>query len=434
MWIFIKRAIICLLAGTAAGILLLVAVFALPAAAVLENVRSSAGDLFAEGEKSTFLQYVNNERESFTDAIILGNAIAEPREKGIFERAMMIYRYDLEPESWSPEETLLAISQGRDTDSMYLIEYSRYWHGYLVFVKPLLLIFTWRQLLIFGAVLQLALLGAILCISVKKGRGGVGVAVITGYALMKPVLMAASVTMSIIWILTQFILIYMLIQNERLIAKKRYSVLFLVVGMTTAYVDLLTYPVVSLGFPLCAYFLLNEKDRLGDAIKKLAGFSFCWGAGYIGIWGMKWVVADLTLHQGTIRDAVWTIIGRTESIGGRPRLNGAGYAIWLNLQEYSHPLYLWLMAIIVSVSLLLVGIVCRRVGIKETLKSMLPFLVIFAIPFVWILVAQNHSALHSRFTFRILGTAFMAVGCMGIRGARELIKDRNAKQEEKQIE
>ena len=60
------------------------------------------------------------------------------------------------------------------------------------------------------------------------------------------------------------------------------------------------------------------------------------------MWAAKWVIADLTLHTGTIKDAIWSIIGRTEAIGGRPRMNGGFYVIGLNLHEY--PVYMGIAA------------------------------------------------------------------------------------------
>ena len=72
-----------------------------------------------------------------------------------------------------------------------------------------------------------------------------------------------------------------------------YPEFFLIVGILTSYFDFLTYPVVTLGIPLCCYFLL-ESDRLWNNIKRLTGFSVSWAIGYAGMCAAKWVIADLT--------------------------------------------------------------------------------------------------------------------------------------------
>lgn len=417
LFIFCKKAFICLLAGTVAGIFLLLAAFALPTEPMLEHVRASAEQM--TGGTGIFPQAVEERRETFTDAIILQNAIERAEGKNIYERAVMVYRHDLEEEAWDPEGTLQAICAGADTDGMYLKEYSRYWHGYLVFVKPLLLVFTWKQLLIFGAVLQTVLLAAAAGISIWKKKARVIAAVLAGWVLMKPELMAASITMSVCWLLTLSVLIYMLLCNDRIMEKGRYVFLFLLTGMLTSYLDFLTYPVITLGIPLCVCFLLNGCESAKKELQRAAGYSAGWGIGYAGMWGMKWLVADLTLHQGTIKDAIWTIIGRTEAIGGRPRMNGAFYSIGLNFGEYQQP-HFYFMAAAVLASAGLLTAACVRCGVRRSLKKAAPFAVVFLIPFAWITVAQNHSAIHTGFTFRILAVALTAVVCAGIRAGEEL--------------
>ena len=221
------------------------------------------------------------------------------------------------------------------------------------------------------------------------------------------------------------------------------------VGVLTSYFDFLTYPIVTLGFPLCAFFLLNGNASAGkggnfrqsrqaakegipkgvgnggvlkDTVRRVVGYSICWGIGYAGMWAMKWIIADLTLHTGTIRDAVWSIIGRTEAIGGRPRLNGGFYVIGLNLLEYDHVIYPVMAGVIALASLALVVTACRKKGTAAVLTGLVPYLIIFCMPFVWIIVVQHHSALHARFTFRILAVAVLAVGCMGIKALETMMK------------
>ena len=199
----------------------------------------------------------------------------------------------------------------------------------------------------------------------------------------------------------------MLLHHDRLHEKGQYPEFFLIVGILTSYFDFLTYPIVTLGIPLCCYFLL-ESDRLWDNIKKLIGFCVSWGIGYAGMWAAKWVIADLTLHTGTIKDAIWSIIGRTEAIGGRPRMNGGFYVIGLNLQEY--PAYMGVAAGILAVAAvgLLLMVILKREW-KEQYAQLLPIVIVAAIPFAWIIAVQHHSALHARFTFRILSVAAAAV-------------------------
>lgn len=436
------RNIVVLLLGSALlGTILLVLVFCLPTGRMKQHAAASAGEMLGEEDQipgNSFIDYIQTNRETYTDAIMVQNAIEKIPGKSVFEHAMRMYHNDLEEAFWTPEESLKAYCAGQDTGSMYLHEYTRYWHGYLVYLKPLLLLFSWKQLSVTGVLLQLLLMVVTVWLSIRKKQPSVAAAMIVGFLFMKPLLVLVSLTMTVCWIITLAALIFMLMENDWLEDKKLYLEFFLMVGILTSYFDFLTYPIVTLGFPLCAFFLINGEGTgksngdgnsqgrrgqlLKEQIQKMAGFCICWGIGYAGMWAMKWIVADLTLHTGTIRDAVWSIIGRTEAIGGRPRLNGGFYVIGLNLQEYDHVIYPVMAAAIALVSLALVIIACRKKGAGTVLAGLVPYLIAFCIPFFWIIVVQHHSALHARFTFRIIAVAVLAVGCMGIQSLKQILE------------
>lgn len=436
------RNIVVLILGSALlGTLLLVLAFCLPTGRMKQHAAASAEEMLGESDQipgNSFFDYIQTNRETYTDAIMVQNAIERIPGKNVFEHAMRMYHNDLEEAFWTPEESLKAYCAGRDTGSMYLHEYTRYWHGYLVYLKPLLLLFSWKQLSVAGVLLQLLLMAVTAWLSIRKKQPGVAAAMIVGFLFMKPLLVLVSLTMTVCWIITLAALILMLLRNDWLREKKLYPEFFLMVGVLTSYFDFLTYPIVTLGFPLCAFFLINGEETgksngdgnfqgrrgqlLKEQIQKMAGFGICWGIGYAGMWAMKWIIADLTLHTGTIKDAVWSIIGRTEAIGGRPRLNGGFYVIGLNLQEYDHVIYPVMAAAIALVSLVLVVAACRKKGTATVLVRLVSYMIIFCVPFVWIIVVQHHSALHARFTFRILAVAVLAVGCMGIQSLKDILE------------
>ena len=447
---------ILLLAGSALlGTALLVLVFCLPVEGMRGHVAASVDEMLQDADQipdNSLFRYIQTKRESYTDAIMVQNAIERIPGKNIFEHVMRMYHNDLEEEFWTPEDSLKAICEGKDTDSMYLHEYARYWHGYLIYLKPLFLVFHWKLVTVMGVLLQLVLMAAVTAVAVRRKHPGVAVIMLAGFLFMKPLLVLVSLTMTVCWVITLAALLVLLLKNDRLREKGWYPEFFLTVGILTSYFDFLSYPVVTLGFPLCAYFLLGEAeyaletdcyrgvnpfrgigrrrseslaDRnwgklFGAMVQKIIGFSACWGIGYAGMWAMKWIIADVTLHTGTVKDAIWSIIGRTEAIGGRPRLNGGFYVIGLNLQEYDSVVYPVLAAAIGLVSLILVIMACRKRGAARVLVRMVPYGAVFCIPFVWIIAVQHHSALHARFTFRILAVAVLAVAGMGCQAVGEM--------------
>lgn len=416
---------VILAASAALGTLLLVLVFCIPVERMKQNVAGSTDEMIKKGEEiptDAFSQYLWLNRETFTDAIMVQNAIEKIEGKTVFEHAMWVYHSDLNPEvgtNWTPEESIKAYCDPDNESPLFLHEYSRYWHGYLVYLKPLLLLFSWEQICWIGILLQIALMIAVIVLSIRKKQYGVAVTMGVSFAFMKPLLILVSTTMSVCWVITLVGLLCMLLWHEHISARKRYAEFFLILGILTAYFDFLTYPVVTLGIPLCAYFLLENIDDWKLSVQKTISYGFWWAVGYAGMWGLKWVIADVTLRTGTIKDALWSIIGRTEAIGGRSRLNGGWYVIGLNMQEYEAwyavPACLLVIALLAAVIAVLV-----RGTMKEVSAKLLSLLVIFCIPFAWIIAAQHHSALHARFTFRIIGVAVAAICSGGIITWREI--------------
>ena len=392
------------------GILLLVLVFLLPVGPMRRNVEKSVENMLKTGDQipeDAFSQYLWKNRETYTDAIMVQNAIERLPDKNAYEHAIWMYHYDLEEDVWTPEDSLKAFCESHENvNNMYLHIYARYWHGYLLYLKPLLMLFSWQHVVWLELAVQIALMIWVLVTAIRRKNVGVAVVTLGSFLFMKPVLVLVSLTMSVCWILTLLAVEYMLLHHDRLHDKGWYPEFFLMVGILTSYFDFLTYPIVTLGIPLCYYFLL-ESDKLWNNIKKLIAFGISWAIGYAGMWAAKWVIADLTLHTGTIKDAIWSIIGRTEAIGGRPRMNGGFYVIGLNLQEY--PAYMGGFAILLmaAAAVLLVAALVKEKG-KINYAQLVPMVMIAAIPFAWIIAVQHHSALHARFTFRILSVAAAA--------------------------
>lgn len=419
---WIRNAFVLVLGSAVVGILLLTLVFALPTESVRNHVLSDVPVMMSEElPEGDFLQYVFKHKESFTDAIMVQNALEDIEGKSAYEHAVWAYHRDLGDEVvWQALDTLKALGEGADASEMYLRTYARYWHGYLMYLKPLLTIFSWQTTVYIGIALQLLLLVAVIWLAVKKKTIAVPIALAVGMLFMKPVLMHVSLTMSVCWVITLVALLIQMWKHKCLAEKQLYGEFFLCAGIATAYFDFLTYPLVTLGVPLCVYFLMSEENNLGKRIGHLTINTIGWGIGYIGMWAMKWIISDVTLQTGTIRDAVWNVIGRTEAIGGRPRFNGAFYVMGINLQEYFLPIYSIVAIALAVVVVALVVLAARKGGVKPTISILIPYLLIALSPFVWITVVQHHCALHARFTFRIIALTAMAFACIGVECVRVL--------------
>ena len=280
--------------------------FALPAEPVRRNVLSDVPVMMSEEiPEGDFLQYVYKNKESFTDAIMVQNALEDIEGKTAYEHAVWAYHRDLGDEVvWQALDTLKALGEGADASEMYRRTYARYWHGYLMYLKPLLMIFSWQTVVYIGIAVQLLLLAAVIWLAVKKRTTAVPVALAVGMLFMKPVLMHVSLTMSVCWVITLVALLLQMWKHGWLEEKKLYGEFFLCVGIATAYFDFLTYPLVTLGVPLCTYFLMSDEKGIGKRIGHLAINTIGWGIGYIGMCRALRYLYDQqdTSHSHTNRD------------------------------------------------------------------------------------------------------------------------------------
>lgn len=398
------------------GVLLLTLVFCIPVDTMIPHVGASMDTIIQDASEISagrLEHYIFEKKETYTDAIMVQNAIEKIDGKNPYEHAMWAYHMDLNDTTWTPEVSVKYFSRNGDTSAMFLHQYSRYWHGYLVYLKPLLLLFTWEQILWIGAGLQVILMLAVLAVSVWKKHPQVGLAMLVGLLFMKPLLMMVSLAMTVCWLITLAVMLVILLRHDWLEQKDHYPELFLMTGILVAYFDFLTYPVVTLGFPLCAYFLIKKEGKLKENVVRMVVYSASWALGYVSMWAMKWILADVTLHTGTIKSAFSSILGWTEAIGGRPRFSGGLYVISLNLYEYSSWLYPALVAALVLFDVASFVYACRKTTWKRAAVCSVPYLLVACIPFLWYIIVQHHSGLHIAFTFRIISVAALALGSIG---------------------
>ena len=407
----IRNATILLFTGVLIGTLLLTLAFCLPVDRIRENVEDSLYHML-EVQRDEDGDQARKEwlslKENFTECLMIQNALEHVEGKNPFEHAMYIYHYDLsDGTTWATEESL-SVSLRQGTEGMFLREYSKYWHGYLVFLKPLLMLMSWSQLEGFWMVLMLGLTGITVLVAVRKKEPLLGIGLILAFLYMKPVRIIISVDLSICWLIAMGAILVLLSFYKQLKDRDWLEGMFIIVGIFTSYMDFLTYPVVTLVLPLTVLLILNASEHLQWKKCLVQWFWICvsWAGGYIGMWGMKWVVAELTLRTGTLRNAVWSVITRTEPLDGRQSfLSGIERTLRLILGQYDQVWYgIGFLLIILFILITLVILV-----IKKQLQQHLPLLVCMLattmIPLGWLVLTQNHSAIHCWFTFRVLGAS-----------------------------
>ena len=163
---------------------------------------------------------------------------------------------------------------------------------------------------------------------------------------------------------------------------------FFVLGSLTAYFDLLTAPMLTLGLPLLVMLALKPKEKLSGAFKGLTLASLLWAVGYGLTWVTKWILATLLTSENIWKDGFHNLSNRSGVLDD--------YGRWDALMDNMDLLPWTFIFLALAVILVLACWHFHRQGWRRAL----PLLVVALIPWVWYLFAANHSYLHSWFTFR----------------------------------
>ncbi len=396
------------LAGVLLGTALIVLSFCLPEEPMANHLRESIPTLTSYiGSSEMIVGYQSSFDGTFTDCLMLQNAVYD-REHPLLEKAMGIYRNGWENDQWYPRETLVEYLKGEVTEEY---SYARYWHGYLVFLKPLLLLFNLEEIYFLNQIFQSLLLIAVIVGMVKRHKEKYAICYGLAFVFLVPVVMPMSLSLSLCFYMYLITNLVQLRYHDRWKEKKQYVYVFLIVGMITSYIDFLTYPIVTLGMPLVMYFVLEE-ETWKQSIKKTAGYSIAWGVGYIGMWMSKWILASIILKENILLDAGNTLAQRTDAITYDSRILSFLSVLWYNMKMYkAMPYILIVVALVVTVAVLIIKYP-TGLKFKEILIKCIPFMIIACMPFAWYGVALNHSGEHYMFTFRALIVTVFAGSCM----------------------
>lgn len=382
------------------GVVLLVLAFLLPVQEMKNNVQRSTAIYDYEGVYPQLMAgYKMSQLDNCTDATMLLNAIYPRDINNILHEIMKIYR--IEYNDRTPVGSLTDYANDVQADN-HVVSYSRYWHGYLVILKPLLLLFDVADIRIFNMVLFGSLLLYIMLLMQRKGMKQYIPLFAVSVILLNPLAIPLSFQFSTVS--------YIMLLSVIVILKKedwRFESLFfffMIIGIATAYFDFLTFPLVGLYFPMI--FLLIKKKSWKEAGKIVVFASMAWIIGYGGMWSAKWIVGSVLTGKNLFADALARANNYTNMEYGEGTVSSF-QVILKNIMV----LVKWPFVIIGAGFLLkAVRHLCKAAKKKcMNWKWGIPFALIIVAPIVWYLAAGTHSYIHYWFTYRELCVSVFAL-------------------------
>ena len=280
-------------AGTLAVLfVLLLAAYALPGERVRQNVYDSARTIQSEGLYPEYFGFKLFQMDNYTDTLMLFEAASAdelpPLQAMMTNTAYNVDNFETLADdlAWYIEKDWSTGAQRTDAPALEPFSYARYWHGYLLWLRPLLLVTSYTGVRIVQYIALFALLAVVL-VRLRRRCG-----------LWAAVWFAVSQLAVSVWFVphqvqyfTCFFIAYA--GCAWVLARPRRSDVFclglLVLGTATAFCDLLVTPILTLGLPL-ACWLLEPQQRLRGGVPQCAlavGGSLCWGTGYALCWASK---------------------------------------------------------------------------------------------------------------------------------------------------
>lgn len=425
--------------GVIVAFLLIVVVFALPTAPIKNHVAESVDTILNEGTYPAFMEdklvrmhpnnafdlgtlLLNNRitaRDNFTDALMLLQASYDGTES-VLERSMAVYRYA--DANDSPLSSLDVYVKG-EINELQRMPYDRYWHGYMVFLRPLLLFLNLKQIRILNLIIMVVLLLWICKLMSENVLRNYRVWFLYGLLFFMPFTIPFCMQFCTSTYVMLIALIILLKNYEWLQQGARMAYYFMIVGMTVVYVDYLTFPLVTFGIPVIVLMLMDtSEDTLWKKLVRVIRYGIDWSIGYVGLWMAKWVIAFVVLHRNVIKEGIEQVMFRSSSIPDAGDFKITMLKAWgSNVCNYVN---------IVYVIIIVIGLVwvCHKIhpskcSLMEMFRTEGIYLLIATTPFVWYGIFKNHSYSHGSFTFRSLFITVFA-GMVFLRKWRERCEQR----------
>lgn len=402
------------------GYLLLVLVYTIDTDRMQYNAGESAKAFAQEGMYPQLQQNYSSQLDSYTDALMILTAIHHTDENA-WQAAINNERKIIG--EYSPEEVIqLIFFENAEAED---VEYSRYWHGYLLFLKPALCFLSYKEIRYFVMAIEILLFAVLVGLLAKRNDRFVLPIALT-WLFLNPVSTMMSLQFCYVTIIAFLgaIIVAFLEGRKKETGLYFYGNVFMIVGATTSYMDLLTFPLVTLGIPLAIWIALRYMREKEQSFKnsnmrrilQTIYLSAFWTIGYGGFWTLKWIIGNIVTGRDVIGRAFEQVGLRSGGLDAAAEVSFgttmkhviwdannyfmiffAAFAVvsvvlfWKNKKEnanhsFSHAKWIW--------------------------EYVIPLCIVSFYPLVWYRVVYQHTYCHFWFTYRELAITVLTLGLL----------------------
>ena len=344
----------------------------------------------------------NGIEDNYADSILLG-VLWNMDSDNAFETSLDTKYYD--GDERGENFGLYAAINGHEAN----VDYSRYWHGSVTFIRPLMLITTVDNIewISFGVFAVLLLIVCIILI--KKKCAAVAGILLISLACVQIWNIRLSLEYMPAFIVAMVMSILFLLMEKR--GDSYITILSVISGVMVAFYDFLTTETVAILLPFALVFMVRAKEeRLGerkDNIVMLIKSGLAWASAYVSTFVVKWVVASAVTGENKIIASFSSAKERFNGVETEENISAFQeflYAIPANLSTvFGGTVRVDVGNVIggLIIFVMVAGSIFYLFSSKEKNKEIAFILLIIGLlPYVRFAVLNNHSYLHEFFTYR----------------------------------
>ena len=369
--------------------LLMLGTYTLPSSLITDNVIASAQQLQHEGQAAHLINSRLGRLDNYTDALMLNLAISSDTKHPL-RSAMLNPYYDNDDEDVAKSVNTERVAHGQ-TNGLEKRFYGRYWQGYLVTLKPMLILFSLHGLRIVNCLLMLLLSLATLWLIWQKIGKIESLLFLLSLLLVYFPVVPFSLQYSTCFYLMFLSMLAVMLYPGLTSTSRSLSLTFFIIGGITSFFDFLTTPQLTLGMPLLVCLLIQRKQEMRTIIMA----SIAWGLGYALLWASKWVIGYGLTGFNLLADAAEQIGVRTSQQYYGIELTIPTMLQFIIFGEES-PLGWKIPALILALS---IAYIFLQKGLKVQRQCLWLLLIAMIVP-IWFLLMRQHSIMHLWFTLR----------------------------------
>lgn len=300
------------------------------------------------------------------------------------------------------------LRNGRNTtEAAMRTDYSRYWHGYAVFMRPLSIVLSIINIRYLNMMAMFALF--VLCYWHCRKQLGAWVAFAFSAGLLMSFILIAPFCQQYTTVYLLTLLSSYAVLRFWQTVRNALPEVFLCIGSLVCFFDFLTFPVLALGYPLllCLMMRIREDCSVRRLWQEWFVLSAVWMAGYALTWLGKALCGSLLTGRNVLGDILEQVAIRTTGAEGTVEIT-AFTAIEHNMKTFfigSNAGFFALTLVVYAVWAL------RRPKPLSGWLQALPVAAVSLYPFAWYCVLQNHVRMHFWMTHKMLAVSVLAELC-----------------------